>query len=397
MKVSVEKIRNVFWIVIAFLMLFTYNTATYNLIRIPLPVTITYPIELVILLVIFFVMLNVGHVRVDVLFILMFFRTLLFTVGFLVHENSIDNIPRYLAVILWPLIYSIMCATPFDEKKKENILKFAELTCLIISIQSIISSLRALTSGMNVDYVKNYMRIPIAPSNTITCYLLLILPFVFFLEEKKTRKYLLTLVALLAILLTRSMSGIMVSFILVLFALNEQKRYRVFKAVIVIIVAIGAVMVINSYMPTFFQRYINRFVALLTGGSEVALNGRIQLYSQGVELAKDVFPWGYGVSYMSHLNDNLVHNWIIETFLQEGLLNFILVISIFVICFTRLYVNRKNIVCKSALISLILVLIQAMVEPSITAFTFDFFFITFVSVGLNCCGYKHYSNVRKYE
>lgn len=385
-KVTTSWLQFFNYIIIFLMLIFTSTDESINVFHFPISIGITFPIEIVILLLCLFLTMiynrTISNINI-LLFSLCILRVILFTIGFINRPNSSSNITRYLSVFLWPILYLLTSYVDYSKTAVKRILRLAEFATIIISIQTITSSLLALTSGIDISYVKNFIRIPLAPSNTITCYLILMIPFIYFLGSGIIRNISVFL-CVFSIILTRSFSGfltITVFFLLILFR-KEKKKFA--NVILVIAVLAIIIFIINKVNPIFFERYIDRFNMIMSSNSSIrseSLNGRDQIYKQAIDLIKMNFPYGLGVSYSESINNQLAHNWILEAILQEGLLNLIFVVTIFLICFVKLF-SAKNILCKAGGISLALVLIQALFEPSITAFPFDMFLWIFLGSSL---------------
>ena len=386
LKVSTSWLQFFNYTLIFLLLLFTTADGSINIFHFSISVGVTFPLEIILLLLCLLLTLlfNRSDSNIDIfIFFFCILRVILFTVGYFSRPNSIDNVTRYMSVFLWPILYLLTSYIDKTMSAIKRIVRLAEFATIIISVQTIISSLIALTSGMNINYVKNFIRIPLAPSNTITCYLILMIPFIYYLGTGIVRNFSI-LFCIVSVLLTRRLSGfitITLFFLLLLFKKDKRNTIRVILAIITLVIAI---FIINKVNPVFFERYINRFTMLLSSNASTrsdSLNGRGQIYQDAANLIKLNFPFGLGVSYSESMNDQLAHNWILETLLQEGILNLILVCAIFAISLVKL-LSAKNTLCKAGGISLALVLIQALIEPSLTAFPFDMFLWIFLGSSL---------------
>lgn len=383
--INTNSIQYFLYYCIFFLLLFTSNDEEINIPHLPISVGIVFPLSLAILFIC--LLLNMlfkkskGWNVLDILIIFFcLLRVILFTTGYFLHQFSSLNFSRYLSVFLWPILYMLTLFQDNSIENKKKNLKLIKVVIFIISIQTIVSAIEVYKSGININYAKNFIRIPLAPSNTITCYLLLLIPFIYFIDKGKSRIAIL-LLELIAILLTRSMSGILTLFLFGILAyLADKSSKKTLKFLIAMLLFGIIIIIIMKLDPSFFQRYVNRLQLLFSSDSMSradSLNGRADIYSQAFNLIKWNFPFGLGVSYSIWLGGQLAHNWILESLLQEGFLNLLLVIVIFSLLFRRISVN-KNSWSKAGVISLMLVLFQALIEPSITAFPFDLFMWLFL-------------------
>lgn len=387
MKIMINKNTiNIFvWYFLTTLILFSNISETSNLIRIPISTSFLYPFMLITIL--FLILLKIRIVKLDFLFLLLFLRFLLFTIGVFNHPYSLENFTRYLSSALWVMLYVFLTLEKGVFSHSKEFVKFVKFILFVICIQTCNASFYALNLGIKLAYIKNFIRIPIAPSNTITCYIILLIPFIYFLDKSKFKWFYLSL-SIISILLTRSMSGILILIIMFIFILLKSKKNRIIKIISFSIIFLFSIIFIQYFIPDFFARYIEKFNELFNQTASVnnySMNGRSAIYNLAIHLIKNSFPWGYGVSYSIFLNNQLAHNWILEALLQEGLLNLLITISIFITILIKIPKFNKNPLFLSTVTSVIFVLTQALVEPSITAFPFDFVFfsVVFIALGIN--------------
>lgn len=389
------------YIVIFLILLFTTNDESINVFHISISVGITFPLEMFLLMVCLFITILFirKNTNIDLVLLgLLILRLIVFTVGFFSRPNSVDNISRYFATFLGPIIYLLTSYLDQTINAIKKVIKLAEIATIIISIQTIISSALVLTSGLNISYAKNFIRIPLAPSNTITCYLILMLPFVYYLGTGLFRNLAIVL-CLISVVMTRSFSGLVTIALFFLLQLFKRDKKNFTRVILAIVALIAIVILINRVDPVFFERYINRINMLMSSSSSTrseSFNGRDVVYKNAIKLIKENFPFGLGVSYSEYMDNELAHNWVLETFLQEGLLNFIIVVCVFGIVLFRL-ISAKNTFSKAGAISLVLTLFQAMVEPSFTAFPFDMFFWIFMGSSLCFSNVPDLSDLNNYR
>ena len=88
MNQPISKANKFIWYLITILILFTLGIKTYNLICIPIPLSVTQPIEFYLIILVF--LLQANRMKLDKISILMLIRLFLFTIGLFIHEYSMD-------------------------------------------------------------------------------------------------------------------------------------------------------------------------------------------------------------------------------------------------------------------------------------------------------------------
>lgn len=385
----IERFKVVLIYLIASIFLFTTASEAYNFIKFNIDVRITYIVVFVLLIFVFLV--RILRTKIDFIALMLVARIFIFIITLLLFSNSIDMMPRFLAVVVAFLSYSIF----FNLQLNDNdFMTFIKFVFLVVSIQTISAAFNAMNLGVILNHIKVYIRIPFGGSNYISSFLIMLLPFIWFNVDKKIHKYGLSFIGLLAIILTRSNTGfIMLLLFTTMVGIKMKGRKKTLKILVLIIAIILAVFTIYSINSEFFDRYLNVFSNLFSGNESnsivIAFNGRIQLYKTAIDLISENFLFGLGVNYVENLGA-LAHNVVLESLLQAGIFNMLILLLVFTIIFRRTKRFPDNNLCLAMNVSLIIVLVNGMIEPNLFAFNFDFFFWGIVGYCM-----KRYSYNRK--
>ncbi|MDD7792773.1 O-antigen ligase family protein [Clostridium sp. 'White wine YQ'] len=206
----------------------------------------------------------------------------------------------------------------------------------------------------------------------------------------KKKKFVLMLLGMIAILATRSNTGLIMLSIFILIIIFNNKRNKIFKGIIILLVFISVVFIIKHFNSEYFNRYINVFREITNANSisdmSTAFNGRFELYNYSIYLIKNNLLIGLGVNYVEELGQ-LAHNIILESLLQAGVFNTLILFLIFLVIIKRTNKNSKFTNLLGVNISVILILLNGMIEPNLFAFNFDFFFWIICGFGMSQCKY----------
>lgn len=374
-------INSILLSIIIFMFLFFSGSKTYNFLKLYISTSVQY--MLILFLLILLLLKNFNKIKMDWISVLLFGRTLLFTTGMFYWSDYLDSIPRYLAVICSFICYITFSNIEFKSRNEYLILKN---TLVIIWLQTAGALYNALGTNDNINYIKVNIRIPLGSSNYISCFLILFLPIIIELCRNRKEKTALFLGSFIAIIMTRSVSGILcfMIYMLMLIWRNIRKKYVLFLTFVTVFLFFPFVLFIILYTrPYYFERYIHVFNNIFSGDIKTffeAFNGRFDIYFEAIRLIKNNFFTGLGVGYMNSLNQQLAHNWILECLLQSGIGNLVFMCSIFGMVIYQFFSMRN--ICIGYYYSVILVLIQGIVEPNLFAFSFDFFFWMICGLGM---------------
>lgn len=392
----IERFKVVLLYLIAVIFLFTTASEAYNFIKFNIDVRITYIVVFVLLVLIF--LLKILRAKFDFIALMLVSRVFLFIITLLLFDNSIDMMPRFLAVIIAFLSYSIFFNLQLSD---DGFITFIKFVFLVVSIQTISAAFNAMNLDIILNHIKVYIRIPFGGSNYISSFLIMLLPFIWFNVDNKIHKYGLSFLGVIAIILTRSNTGFMMLLLFTtLVTIKMKGRKKILKIFSIIIGIILAVFTIYSINSEFFDRYLNVFSNIFSGNESnsviTAFNGRIQLYKMAVDLIRENFLFGLGVNYVEDLGA-LAHNVVLESLLQAGIFNMLILILVFTLIYKRTKRFPDNNLCLAMNISLILVLANGMIEPNLFAYNFDFFFWGIVGYCMKRCSYNRKIGKREIE
>ncbi len=327
--------------------------------------------------------LYVDGITILLLFRVGYYMFLTLSIGIYEHMSNM------LAVFLSFFVYVWVTNKEIPTKL---LVRWSETLVVVIGIQTIIAVFDGLQRGLPLHMLKSHIVTPIGASNTIATFLALLMPFIYKLEDSTFLKNISTFFIIALIILTRSNSGIITVFFLISILLLLEKKYRIFKALLFIAACFVIIYFISKYSEEYLLRMVNTFQMLFSKEQQnynVALNGRVQIFSKVLWLFLEN-PWfGYGFSYRQYTNDLMSHNWILESLVTGGIISLLTQTAIYIIVFYKIFSNKLlDKACKEAIIlSVIVALFQGMMEPSIGTINFDIIFWLLIGHGIYTC--KH--------
>ncbi|NLK95225.1 MAG: O-antigen ligase family protein [Clostridiales bacterium] len=342
------------------------------------------------ILALLFVMFINKEIKIDIIVILLFLKLILFTVQLIYNPNSLDSLKTYLAVIEALIFYIIFISVP-KEYMNRFAINFVEILLIVISLQTMYITLKLNFSGIEFWRIKDYISIPIGRSNNIASYIVMIIAFVICNEENKIKRNLLIIISLIGILFTTSKSAIVVYAIVLItefFSFKNLKsdRKKIFVGILIAIVFYSIVKILMDIFPDFFEQYKLMYDRLLSGtesGTEMAFNGRFDIYKVAIEEIKNNFFLGVGLNYPSIVIGTLAHNIILDAFLRAGVFNVILMMAYFgVIAFNLWKFRKVNNIIRGTGKMLFFVLLQSLWEPNIGGFMYDFTLWMLIGLGV---------------
>jgi len=328
-------------------------------------------------------------IKLDKVIFFLYIQIIVYTFSLLVSQDALAGMKYYLAALEALVIYTFCMVVP-TEKLNKSILYLAEVSIVIIVFYTVSVALTVLSMGMADYLVKGNIIIPIGESNYIASFLNMFLVIVLGLEYVKARKIIFVLLIAIGITFTRSDVGILLFGSILIFEygiklLRNKSIKEIAKSIVVIVAIVLVIIKAFDIFSNYFWRYIAVLNALFRGGAagiEEASNGRIAIYKESFRMFTESPILGYGLNYSENL-EALSHNLIFDILLKGGLINFLIFICYMSIILTRLYKYRnQSIEVKTIWKMLIVVLLNAMVEPTLGSFNFNFFFWIFCGVGM---------------
>lgn len=273
----------------------------------------------------------------------------------------------------------------------EKIYKIITFILLIISIQVISTELMYFSTlsigNLNDVSAKGAMNIPIGSSNLIAAFMLPMI--VFILSYKRTKVALfISLFSSFILIFTRSKNAIGLALILLLlvyvaksfkFIIFDRKATQGVKIIAVIVNLIilsfllyGVAQIlehtVDSLQFAYSSPYSNSFLNYLDRIS----SGRIAVYHYELARGSQHFWFGNGFGYL--LGQSRSHNWIIELFVQKGVVGLIIYLfSITTVFKVGLKYYNIDAFVKASINLLAVIFIQGLFEVSVFTIGIDFF------------------------
>lgn len=214
--------------------------------------------------------------------------------------------------------------------KYQNIGKYPSvyiLFSIILCIQVYLTFKLIDTTYFDLQY-KYFMRIPIAASNVIATFLSPIMWLLIFnFDIKKSYKIIIGALLVIGIILTKSRGGITGLFLTYLVYLTMIKiktsPIKIFFVLTIVIVLIQLLMMIPE-VSLFFKGYT---ADSTTADATELSSGRLTLFQKEIDRALERPIFGNGMVYNQSTTAFGSHNFIIELFVQSGLVGTILYIA----------------------------------------------------------------------
>lgn len=305
-------------------------------------------------------------------------RILLISFIYMTIISFIYGVEEYFADYYSSIFAILMYVWILNKKINKRIyLRTIEAFLTIIYVQILIISIDGITSGIQLYLLKSRIITPLGASNYLTTFMILFLPSIYKLEKNRIRKNIYVYGMFIIILLTRSNSGIAVYGMAIAVLLLSEKKYKMLRLIGVLVAGITVIWFIMARMPEYMDRFTNTFSAFFGRESGYTMNGRQIIYQTALSLIKEKPIIGYGVGYRG-LNIILqlhTHNWILEYLLRGGCL-YLIIECVAYINIIRTAKNRVlDLVSRQLVyITLAIVLVQGLVEPSLGALYFELFF-----------------------
>ncbi|MGF7057749.1 O-antigen ligase family protein [Brassicibacter mesophilus] len=378
------------FILIFILLLFNGRGSSNNVFVFNLDVGFAYVLVLILQIVSLFMLWTYRKIRIDKITILLSIQILLYTLSLLIFPDSIDSMKYYVAALISLGTYMFFLNSSVNIMNKKMLL-LSEMAIIIISLQMVSLTIRAITSNIPYYLMKNYIQTPTGGSNYVGSFLLMFLVLVINLEEKKIRKFIFILLGILGVVLTRS-NGAMV--LLVMIFIFEYGRRCLSSRNLRDSIKYGILIILSGFIlwktfelfPGYFERFTLSFQRFFFGGSEgivASSNNRVDLYSKSLrEIAKNPII-GHGLNYRNYILDMSAHNLILDQLLKAGLFSaivFLAYISTLLYNFSKYRKSNKEIKTLSKMV--VVVMINGMFEQNLGGLNFDFFFWLFCGVGM---------------
>ncbi len=301
-------------------------------------------------------------IKIDDISILLFLRFLFFIIeNTIIYILGTVNTEFQTGIILAYLMSFCFYLIGKSENNKKLLSNLCFLSSIIIVVQLILTFI-----GENLSYtsdLKWWMVIPIGQTNTIGCYLIGMLMYVYCFENNSKKKNIMSIVSLIGIILTYSRSGLIMYMIFIIFTLinklkskNQNVKIRTILKTLILI-CFAAIFIINNI--NFFDRF----------SVDNLSSSRLKVYKEGIALFSDHILFGIG-AYSYHIYDAVkAHNWILESLIETGTIGSILFYILIYKVYKKIKLNSKIMIPFFSIY-----LIHGLVEPNLFTVSFDSFF-----------------------
>lgn len=311
---------------------------------------------------------------------MMIFFFMFNVISIIVNKNLI--LGMFLSIpIMIIIFFSAINVSNFSEKEIQNVARILS-SLLVIQIIYKFIELKFIRNIESIFYKIEFV-IPIGSSNTIGFYIIVLFSLLFFKSNKtKIDNILIFLLTISAFLInSRTTIFILIFAMFFLGSFSIKKKLRVIISLIVIFLTI------NIISPDIIHRIIgnnNKSQNLNT-----ITNGRIDVYREGIATFKDNIVFGVGIGNIKD-NKNIFtdseyfrsHNFIIDAYAYSGIFAGTLYIVLIVNVLLNIRKGRRE-YNKIAFITIILILIQALFEPTLFGYKCDIIFWLIGGVALN--------------
>lgn len=226
-------------------------------------------------------------------------------------------------LVVWVTLFAYVMGMCCDICKLDLYSKLFAGFVVLLCIQ-VIWTFKSIDVGYFDLSYKNYMNIPIAPSNVIATYLSPLLWIVVFnLNVRKLIKIMLSLLIIFSLILTKSRGGFVGLFITYIIYYMIKTRKQKMKIIIMLIV-LCVILILLFQIPEVIL-FFEGFTAESSSRSADSLtSGRLSLFSEGLNAFMHNPILGNGITQNATHNVVGAHNLIIQLLLESGVLGLIL-------------------------------------------------------------------------
>jgi|GEM_PF-7077284 len=343
------------------------------------PITFGGHIIVITSLMVLLFFFNIKRYKVDIIFVMLMARFAFLLIPFLYFEGNstlyFGSVATNLVIGLIYIVYREM------DKWVPNGLKVILAFGLIISIETIITLIFGDYSW-NDSFFKFVFGIPLGKSNYIGCFILPILGLLLFdiIEIKNIiLKYLFLVIMITAIIIIKSRgTWLILFFLLVVYYYKIMKTHSVKKIymnifiVIVLIIVLFNCKVILDFLSSILLGNFNSLSSSQYGFFDRLTSLRSTVNSKAFFKFLEHPLVGCGPVYLDL--DYRAHNIFLDCLYQSGLIGFFLYFGAIVAIFFKTTKNKLTNKGKNIRIILSLMILQAMIEPSLLMLPIDFLF-----------------------
>ena len=162
----------------------------------------------------------------------------------------------------------------------------------------------------------------------------------------KAFNILILILLLSVIILTASRSGLLIVVLGIgcyfIFNFRINKNYNIVKYLFFTFSVFSLMIIIYQMYPNFFEVALNRYSTILDYNVSASSKERLFVLSQSLDIINTSPIIGTGMNNSGNLTGTVVHNPIIISWLENGMLGFVGFLSIYIILAYYIAINYKN-------------------------------------------------------
>ena len=154
------------------------------------------------------------------------------------------------------------------------------------------------------------------------------------------------LLLLAVIILTASRSGFLILIVgllsFIIFYYKFTQRYNLFNIMLYMLCFIFLSLFTYSSFPEFFENSIQRYSTIFDSAKSASSQERLLVLNKSLELINNDPHVGYGLSNSQNITGIAVHNSIVISWLENGILGFIGYLSLYLVILYYVYIGYCN-------------------------------------------------------
>lgn len=311
-------------------------------------------------------------IRIDEIQLLLLLRPIVIFVPLLYMGRSSYAYGNILPYIISMIMYFIIRQSKLRINSIKKILVLFTVSVCLEALYAFFTSSFAFTSTI----YKYSMVTTVGASNYLACVLVPCILFSYGCIDKIWLKRLVLLLGIVAIVLTKSRTGIVIFglFFLGSILVNNKSTLQkhkvilsVFAAGIFIFMAVLNLSKIIDVTQSIFRGFSGQFMGINI--LDTISSGRVGLLIEYLDKWLDHPLFGHGLVYT--LGKVRCHNFLVEILYESGLIGLLVNITLYGIIIKRSWKYRKNTVIKTCYITIASILMQGLIEESIFTVTIN--------------------------
>lgn len=315
--------------------------------------------------------------KVDIIAFLLFCRFLLHCIPVYYAGMTSHFMMNFIVSVLCICVYLIHLNYNDSGNFLIDVFKvFFLILCFQIGVESFIS---ANSFFDDVYFYKVDMALPIGSSNSLAAKLVPVFAILFMVERKNALKFLLLALAMFAVALTKSRSGVFGLLFVLIIALSWRGTFSVKEFLKIIFIALVVISVSSFFL-------MNSDIGMLVfSDSDSTLIERNRLLQNGLDLFWDHPFFGNGFYYFD-MADN-PHNWILDILMRSGLAGLALMLIIFAKIWFEVKDFLRDDIVRGCLVALLCMLWQGLAEIVLFGYIQDILMWSIVGLMIARVGY----------